>query len=541
MLFPYLRRLITLNPNRKQRSSLRRPAPALGYNLDKLEDRTVPTVTIVSMGNSGNPFTEGVPATSNANVTVNTDFTGLVTATVDYGDGSTDSVSVDVTAGTTTNVAFTTGHSYLFADEPNATGTFPVSFSVAGSDAVSDTASDSITNTVNNFIPTGVTVVPSSTSGSEGTFTPTITGSFSDPSTDTWTVTVDWGDGSTSTADVAPLGTGTQSYSAVHAYADDDLPGNPNGNSDVDTIRAVVGDDDGATGAGTADVTVSNVAPSGLAVTLAPTTINDGDTVTLTVTFTDAGVQDTFTASVNWGDGSANSTVAVPAGPGVSHSLTLSHVYADENPPGPNSTDTVSVTVVDDDGSSVGASTSVVVNEALPAITGIATSVTRVPEGNAAPPVTLTVSFTDPSPTATFTATVNFGDGTTQSLALAAGANPHTFTVAHRYADDADTGPTTLETISVNLVDDGGVTMSSSTSVTVVDTNMLAEATDAGSVPAGVGATVKVYGDDGDLFYTLHPFGNFFGGLRVAMGDVNGDLVPDIIVTAGGGGGPRIE
>src|SRR5262249_58503165 len=40
---------------------------------------------------------------------------------------------------------------------------------------------------------------------------------------------------------------------------------------------------------------------------------------------------------------------------------------------------------------------------------------------------------------------------------------------------------------------------------------------------------------------TINPFGSFQGGTSVATGDFNGDRIPDVVVAAGAGGGPRVS
>jgi hypothetical protein len=52
---------------------------------------------------------------------------------------------------------------------------------------------------------------------------------------------------------------------------------------------------------------------------------------------------------------------------------------------------------------------------------------------------------------------------------------------------------------------------------------------------------VSVYNASNQLIYAFNAFPpNFTGGVRVAVGDVNGDGVPDIICVAGTGGGPEV-
>jgi hypothetical protein len=52
---------------------------------------------------------------------------------------------------------------------------------------------------------------------------------------------------------------------------------------------------------------------------------------------------------------------------------------------------------------------------------------------------------------------------------------------------------------------------------------------------AGAGGHVKVFNSDGTLRFSFFAFPGFSGGVRVATGDVNGDLTDDVIVGAGPG------
>ena len=114
-------------------------------------------------------------------------------------------------------------------------------------------------------------------------------GSFTDPGADTWTATVDYGDGS----GVQPLALNPdKTFSLSHTYAD-------NG---VYTVTVTVTDDEGASHSDSLDVTVNNMAP--VVDTLAATSVDENGVVHLTGTYHDDGSQDTHTLTVNWGEGS---------------------------------------------------------------------------------------------------------------------------------------------------------------------------------------------------------------------------------------------
>src|SRR5262249_32333651 len=132
----------------------------------------------------------------------------------------------------------------------------------------------------------------------------TLSGLITDPGIlDTFTVRVDWGDGTTSQQTVgagAPV-----NFSISHTYADADPTANPFG---LMNVQVQVKDKDMTSfgafqSAGT--VVVNNVPPTiaGLAIT---PSINEGDVATLTGNVVDPSPGDTFTMSVDWGDGTVD-------------------------------------------------------------------------------------------------------------------------------------------------------------------------------------------------------------------------------------------
>jgi thiol-disulfide isomerase/thioredoxin/uncharacterized membrane protein YphA (DoxX/SURF4 family) len=158
----------------------------------------------------------------------------------------------------------------------------------------------------------------------------TSSGSFMDPDSETWTATVDYGDGS----GVQALALNPdKTFGLSHAYATEGSY----------TVTVTVTDGDGAIGSDTALVTVlpegENSAPT---VDAGPdATIDEGDTFASSGSFMDPD-SETWTATVDYGDGSGEQSLAL----NPDKTFDLNHTYAGDG------AYTVTVTVTDGDGAS---------------------------------------------------------------------------------------------------------------------------------------------------------------------------------------------
>src|SRR5262249_20570051 len=272
----------------------------------------------------------------------------------------------------------------------------------------------------------------------------TLSGSFTDPGIyDTHTANVDWGDGLSSTIS---LGAGVTSFSgATHQYFN-----TPNGGSTF-TISVTVTDEDNHSGNGSIDVTVINVPPSDVQLNLSATTINENDSTSISGSFADPGTMDTHTVVINWGDGSANTTVNL--GGGVLTFGPVAHQYLD------NGSYAVSVTITDKDGASGSGKASVTVNNVAPANLQLSWSAATINENDS---TTLSGSFTDPGALDTHSVVITWDDGSSSTVNLAAGVL--SFAVSHRYLDDSASG---AYPVNVTVTDKHRASPAGSTSLTV--------------------------------------------------------------------------
>jgi PKD repeat protein len=361
---------------------------------------------------------------------------------VDYGDGSPVETFIP---SYWWSQSFALSHTY--ADS----GTYQVTLSVTDDDGGVGTATSTVV--VNNVAP-WVYLEDFWYGIYEGSTT-TLRGGFYDQGRqDTWTATVDYGDGT----GVQPLELSSSAITLSHVYA----------NNGVYTVTLTVMDDDGGVGTATRQVYVYNLAPS---VVATGGTIDESSTFTSSGSFTDPGA-DTWTARVNYGDGTGWQPLALN-----SKSFALEHVY------GNSGTYFVQVAVRDSDGAEGSTYVYVTVRNVAPTVTVTGGTAN---EGSA---FVFSGSITDPGNENSWRLTVDYGDGSLRETRF---VHSRSFTLSHTYADNG------TYTATVRVSDDGG---SGTTTAQVVVLN--------------VAPTVNATGGSGDEGSWINLSGSFADpGLR---------------------------
>ncbi|HEX6200023.1 MAG TPA: PKD domain-containing protein [Thermoanaerobaculia bacterium] len=221
----------------------------------------------------------------------------------------------------------------------------------------------------------------------------------------------------------------------------------------------------------TATVTVENVAPAVDAPAVSPEPSDEGQGVTATAAFQDPAAADTFTCTVDYGDGSGPAAGTAAGGTCTGPA----HVYADDGPY------TVTVTVTDDDGGSGQNDATHGVENVAPTITTTGSSAELCGDTPEDGQVEVSADFSDPGFDSAaagtledFTdSTIDWGDGTVEPATVdetpGAAGTPTTGTVSgsHTYAGGG------VFTVTVTVADDDGGTDTESFTVYVTGAGLV--------------------------------------------------------------------
>ncbi len=370
------------------------------------------------------------------------------TVTVSWGDGTSDTELVLATGVR----SFELTHNYE-DDGPNPGGTNPASelytypISVTVTDNEDNTVGTQTSVDVQNAAPQ-LTVIGSQQFPEGYTFDGVL-GTYTDSGVlDTHTAVINWGDGTTS-AGIIDTAAGT--ISASHTYSDENRDASEN--EIPYTVTVTLTDDDTGTSSESFEMRITNVAP--VLDAISDQEADEGQTISFGPTlFTDVGVLDTHTATIDWGDGNTSSaTVDQNAG-----TVAGSHTFAD------NGSYTVAVTLLDNGGGQSIQTFQVDVANVSPTLT-VASN--QAASSGSTLQITNVGVFTDPGydnanatpPTVeSFTYQVNWGDGTavdTGTATIDVSGGPGVLTQGSFDGSHVYTMPGEY-TVAVTVTDDDG-------------------------------------------------------------------------------------
>jgi hypothetical protein len=352
------------------------------------------------------------------------DTAGSFTATIDWGDGVTTAGSVVGSAG-----SFTVEGGHTYADE----GSDPASVTLTRtSDQLQTTATGTVSVAEGDVLTGHGTSIAIQTnqpfSGTVATFTDTDSANVASD----FAATINWGDGTT-TAGTISGSNGAFVVSGTHTYTS---PGS-------DTVQVTLADDAPGTATATATSTATVRTLTGAMLLHAATEGRALANSTSVATFVDSDTADTasqFTATINWGDGVT--TAGTVVGSNGLFTVEGGHTYADEG------SDSASVTLTHNPDESQGTATGSVAVAEGDVLTGQGLHI-KPKAGAVFSGAVATFSDTDTANVAgDFTATINWGDGTTTTGTVVGSNGSFTVDGSHTYAHPGD------EAVVVTLADD---------------------------------------------------------------------------------------
>lgn len=378
----------------------------------------------------------------------------LWSARVNYGDGSGWKVLTLLD-----NFQFDLSKTY------SSPGTFTVTVEITDSSGVTGTGT--MTVIVQNDAPEAAfydfTLTPVVNEGG----TVTLTGKIVDLlSSGAYSVNINWGNGATSSVSVPAT---ARTFSTTYTYRDDVSPSGATTAVDVYNVSVSVGEAGGsseATPVGAFLVEVRNAAPTITSTTWSATTVAEGGTVTLAVNFSDAGLDDSHSLRIDWGDGVVETVTPAVGARVISN---RQHTYAD-TPRNGEAGYTVRIELSDDDEPLVRALATQLITVTSPAPSALVlssqTGTASIVEGGT---FKLGGSFTPSGLADPHLVSIDWGDNTgTTTLLLPAGVSNFS-NVTHTYIDDAP--GTAAFTITVRVSDTDNRNLSTSATLAALVMN----------------------------------------------------------------------
>ncbi len=452
-----------------------------------------PTVDFVQGTTLSGALVGTITRDGNPNATI-----AVLQATVSWGDGTSSVLSSVASAGGQivqgpNSWTYLLRGNHKYVDD----GTYQIHVTVR--DLVTTLQNTSLV-TVAQVAADDLTAVPVPVTAVEGESFNGNVGAFTDPGSPNtaaaYSATIAWGDGQTSTGQVVKDSAGHFHVVGSHTYAEE-------GAYQVTTTVTQVGFPTPPTVKIASPATVQD-APLAIIEFTGFTVVEGAPYQGTLLGFADynpnAPISD-FKATINWGDGTTTTVsgpgaiVGLPTAIGVvppqaDFTVNGSHAYADAG------TYTVKVTINDIGGSTVTGTVTATVTDAP--LTLLSTDPVSVVEGTAFQGTLATFSDANPLASASnYTATINWGDGTTSTVAVVplpsstgfSVSGSHTYAIAGTY------------TVNVTITDIGGSTVSGTLTATVTDAPLTMLNTDAFSVVEGSAfqGTVATFSDANPL------------------------------------------
>ncbi|HVX09989.1 MAG TPA: CARDB domain-containing protein [Pirellulales bacterium] len=356
---------------------------------------------------------------------------GSYTAMIDWGDGTSTSIG---TVSTLAGGGFAVSGSHVYAAVATRAVTVTIN-DVGGSKATAHSTADVLDATLT---PTGVTIHTTEGATFNGNVATFADGDPIAPASD-FTATIDWGDGTTTTGTVATLaggGAGVFAVSGSHIYAAEATK------SVTVTIHDVGGS------SGTAHST-ADIADASLSATSTTLTAIEGATFTGAVAaFTDANPLATaaaYTATIDWGDGTSSTGQVTTATGSTGFVVNGSHVYSHY------AASLTATVTVSDTGGAVATASDVVKLADAPIVLTPAT--VAIPAGGVANNLLLaTFTHAGDETASSFTATVDWGDGSSSAATVSESGGVFQVVGSHSYVSAG------AFTIGVSVTDQAGTT-----------------------------------------------------------------------------------